>query len=288
MGTRHITNFLVRRPDVRITSQVASLSAQKYLAQNQRKLEVAMQQLASGNRFANSSVDPAGQAISESLKSQVRGFESASMNAQNATSLVQQAEGALNEQNNILIRLRELSVQSASDTFSEVERGFLNNEFQQLTQEVDRIAKTTRFGSQNLLDGSERSYEFHVGIGSQSDNVIKYQQDSNTTASELGLSGLSIDDQSGARDALDSLDTALEQIGSARAKLGAVQSRMEYVINNNESQKENLVAAASKIADTDVAKTISEVRRGQIMQQYQIAMLAAANENDSIALKLVA
>lgn len=273
---------------MRITSQVASLSAQKYLAQNQRKLEVAMQQLASGNRFANSSVDPAGQAISESLKSQVRGFESATMNAQNATSLVQQAEGALNEQNNILIRLRELSVQSASDTFSEVERGFLNNEFQQLTQELDRIAKTTRFGSQNLLDGSERSYEFHVGIGSQSDNVIKYQQDSNTTASELGLSGLSIDDQSGARDALDSLDTALEQIGSTRAKLGAVQSRMEYVINNNESQKENLVAAASKIADTDVAKTISEVRRGQIMQQYQIAMLAAANENDSIALKLVA
>lgn len=273
---------------MRITSQIASLSAQKYLAQNQRKLELSMQQLASGSRFANSSVDPAGQAIAESLKSQVRGFETATMNAQNASSLVQQAEGALNEQNNILIRLRELSVQSASDTFSETERGFLNNEFVQLTEELDRIAKTTRFGSQNLLDGTERTYEFHVGIGSQGDNIIKYQQDSNTTASQLGLEGLSIEDQSGARDALDSIDSALEQIGATRAKLGAVQSRMDHVINNNESQKENLVAAQSKIADTDVAKAISDVRRAQIMQQYQIAMLAASNDSDAMVLKLVA
>lgn len=288
MWAPEIYQFLVRGPDVRITSQIASLSAQKYLAQNQRKLELSMQQLASGSRFANSSVDPAGQAISESLKSQVRGFETATMNAQNASSLVQQAEGALNEQNNILIRLRELSVQSASDTFSEVERGFLNNEFVQLTEELDRIAKTTRFGSQNLLDGTERTYEFHVGIGSRGDNIIKYQQDANTTAAQLGIDGLTIEDQSGARDALDAIDVALEQIGSARAKLGSVQSRMDHVINNNESQKENLVAAQSKIADTDVAKAISDVRRGQVMQQYQIAMLAAANESDGMVLKLVA
>lgn len=279
---------LVREPNVRITSQVAAMTAQRHLSQNQRKLEVSMQQLASGSRFANSSVDPAGQAIAESLKSQARGFESATMNAQNASSLVQQAEGALNEQNNILIRLRELSVQSASDTFSENERGFLNNEFVQLTEELDRIAKTTRFGSQNLLDGTERSYEFHVGIGSGSSNVIKYQQDSNTTASELGIEGLTIEDQSGARDALDSIDTALEQIGSARAKLGSVQSRMDYVINNNESQRENLIAAHSKIADTDVAKAVSDVKKYQVLQQYQIAMLATANENAGLALRLVA
>ncbi len=273
---------------MRITSQTASLSAQKYLAQTQKKLEVSMQQLASGSRFANSSIDPAGQAISETLKSQARGFESATMNAQNASSLVQQAEGALNEQNNILIRLRELSVQSASDTFSEVERGFLNNEYVQLTEELDRIAKTTRFGSQNLLDGTERTYEFHVGIGSQADNIIKYQQDSNTTAVQLGLDGLSIEDQSGARESLDALDSALEKIGSTRAKLGSVQSRMEYVINNNESQRENLILAQSKIADTDVAKTISDIKRSQIMQQYQIAMLATSNESDGLALRLVA
>lgn len=283
MGTR-----LKREPNVRITSQTASLSAQKYLAQTQKKLEVSMQQLASGSRFANSSIDPAGQAISETLKSQARGFESATMNAQNASSLVQQAEGALNEQNNILIRLRELSVQSASDTFSEVERGFLNNEFVQLTEELDRIAKTTRFGSQNLLDGTERTYEFHVGIGSKADNIIRYQQDSNTTAAQLGLDGLSIEDQSGARESLDALDSALEKIGSTRAKLGSVQSRMEYVINNNESQRENLILAQSKIADTDVAKTISDIKRSQIMQQYQIAMLAASNESDGLALRLVA
>ena len=279
---------MVGGPNVRITSQVASLTAQRYLTQTQRKLETSMQQLASGTRFVNSSIDPAGQAIAESLKSQARGYESATKNAQNATSIVQQAEGALNEQNNILIRLRELAVQSASDTVSDTERGFLNNEFVQLSNEVDRIAKTTRFGSQHLLDGSDRNYEFHVGIGSQADNIIKYEQDANTTTSELGIEGVTIDDQSDARDALDSIDESLEKIGSARAKLGAVQSRLEYVINTNESQAESLIEAESKIADTDVAKAVSDIRRNQVLQQYQIAMLSASNDSDSLALKLVA
>lgn len=273
---------------MRITSQVAALTAQRYLSQNQKKLELTMQQLASGSRFVKSSVDPAGQAISENLNSQARGFEAATMNAENASSLIQQAEGALNEQNNILIRLRELSVQSASDTFSEVERGFINNEFVQLTQELNRIAKTTKFGSQNLLDGTEKKYEFHVGIGSKSDNIITYQQDINTTASELGLDGLSIDDQDAARDSLDTIDKAIEDIGSARAKLGAVQSRLDHVISHNEGQRENLISAYSKIADTDVAKVVSDMKRSQVMQQYQIAMLAVANENDSLGLKLIA
>lgn len=273
---------------MRIFSNAALLSTQRVMKQNQNSMEVAMKQLASGNRFANSTVDSAGQAISENIKSQVKGLQAATANAENATSLVQHAEGALNEQNNILIRMRELSVQSASDTFSETEREFLNYEFEQLNQELDRIAKTTRFGSQNLLDGTDRTYEFQVGADASQDSRITYTQDANTTASELGMEGLTIDDQSASRDSLESIDTALEQVSGARAKLGAVQSRLEYAVNNNESQTENLSSAYSKIADTDVAKSFTEMRKAQILQQYQVAVMANANDSQGLALKLIA
>ncbi len=273
---------------MKIFSQAALLSTQRVMQQNQNKLEIAMKQLASGNRFANSSVDAAGQAIAENIKAQVKGMDAATANAENATSLVQHAEGALNEQNNILIRMRELAVQSASDTYSSVEREFINYEFEQINSELDRIAKTTRFGSQNLLDGSERTYEFQVGSDSNSSSRIVYQQDANTTGSELGVDGLSVDSQSSARDALDSIDSALEQISGARAKMGAVQSRLEFAVNNNQSQKENLSSAYSKLADTDVAQAFTEMRRAQILQQYQVAVLANANDSQGYALKLIA
>ncbi len=273
---------------MRIFSNAALLSTQRVMQQNQRSLEISMKQIASGNRFANSSVDAAGQAISENIKAQARGIESATANAENATSLVQHAEGALNEQNNILIRMRELAVQAASDTFSETEREFINYEFEQLNQEVDRIARTTRFGSQNLLDGSERTYEFQVGSDGGRDSRITYHQDSNTTASELGVDGLSVDSQSSALDSLESIDSALELVSAARAKMGAVQSRLEYSINNNQSQKENLDSAYSKLADTDIAKAVSEMRKAQILQQYQVAALASANDSQGYALKLIA
>jgi len=273
---------------VRIFSQAALLSTQRVMQQNQNDLEIAMKQLASGNRFANSSVDSAGQAISENIKSQVRGMQAATANAENAMSLVQHAEGALNEQNNILIRMRELAVQAASDTFSEVEREFINYEFEQINSELDRIARTTSFGSQNLLDGSERTYEFQVGSSRDASSRIVYEQDTNTTGAELGVDGLSVDSQSSALDSLDAIDDALEAISGARAKMGAVQSRLEFAINNNESQKENLSSAYSKIADTDIAKAVTEMRKAQILQQYQVAVLANANDSQGYTLKLIA
>lgn len=273
---------------MKIFNQSTLLSTQRVMQQNQSRLEIAMKQLASGSRFANSSIDSAGQAISENIKSQMQGLGAATTNAENATSLVQHAEGALNEQNNILIRMRELGIQAASDTFSETEREFIDYEFQQLTAELDRIAATTRFGSQNLLDGSERTYEFQVGTNGDSDNRIVYTQDSNTTAAALGISGLSIDSDSSARDSLDAIDEALSLVSGARAKLGAVQSRLEYTIANNESQKENLSSAYSKIADTDVAVAVTEMRRAQVLQQYQVAVLASANDSQSYALRLIA
>ena len=184
--------------------------------------------------------------------------------------------------------MRELAVQAASDTFSEVEREFINYEFEQINSELDRIARTTSFGSQNLLDGSERTYEFQVGSSRDASSRIVYEQDTNTTGAELGVDGLSVDSQSSALDSLDAIDDALEAISGARAKMGAVQSRLEFAINNNESQKENLSSAYSKIADTDIAKAVTEMRKAQILQQYQVAVLANANDSQGYTLKLIA
>jgi len=273
---------------MRISSNFASLTAQRVLSQTQRSTEKAMQELASGSRFSAPGSDAAGHAIAENMRGQIRGYGAAKRNAENAASFVQVAEGALNEQSNILIRQRELAVQAASDTFSDKEREFLNYEFQQLSQEFDRIAKSTRFGSQPLLDGTSKTYEFQVGVSTGDDSVIKYSNDTDTTASNLGVDGLDIDDKDYARDSLESIDDALMQVNEARAKLGSIQSRMDHAMNHIDSQEVNLSEAHSRMADADIPRAISEFRRGQILMQYQAAMLAASNDSTANLLKLIA
>lgn len=273
---------------MRISSNLASLTAQRVIGQTQRSTERAMQELASGTRFSSPGADAAGYAIAENMRAQIRGYGSAKINAENATSFVQLAEGALNEQNNILIRQRELAIQAASDTFSDKEREFLNYEFQQLSEEFDRIAKTTKFGSQPLLDGTAKSYEFQVGVNKGPENIIKFDNDTNTTAAQVGIEGLTIEGKSDARDSLEDIDNALLALNGARAKLGSIQSRMEMAINHIDSQEIHLTEAHSKMADADIPKAISEVRRGQVLLQYQAAMLAAANESNQNMLRLIA
>jgi flagellin len=273
---------------MRISANLASLTAQRVYSQTQLSVEKAMQQLASGTRFSTPGIDAAGYAISEHMKAQIKGFSAARMNAENATSFVQLAEGALNEQGNILTRMRELSIQAASDTFSDKEREFLNYEFQQLVQEFDRVARTTKFGSHALLDGTNTSYEFHVGVHKGADNIVKYTNDTNTTASNLGISGMSVEDKDDARDTLETIDSALVAINGSRAKLGAIQSRMDSAINHIDSQQVNLTQAHSKMADTDVPQAITDVRRGQVLLQYQAAMMAAANDQTQNLLRLIA
>lgn len=273
---------------MRISSNLASLAAQRSLGQTQKSMDKAIQQLASGDRFSVAGVDAAGFAIAENMRAQIKGYSSAKRNAENATSFVQLAEGALNEQNNILIRLRELAIQAASDTFSDQEREFLDYEFQQLMSEFDRVARTTKFGSQPLLDGTAKEYEFQVGVHQGPDNIIKYTNDTNTTSGSLGIDGMAITDKDDARDNLEQIDEALTSINGARAKLGSIQSRMDSVINHIDSQEVNLKEAHSRIADTDVAEAISTVRRGQVLSQYQTAMLQVANEQTMSLLKLVA
>lgn len=273
---------------LRISSNLASLSAQRALGLTQKNTERALQELATGSRFTSAGADAAGYAIAENLRSQIQGYKSARYNADNAVSFVAVAEGALQEQNNILVRLRELAVQAASDTFSDRERKMLDTEYQSLTEEFDRIAKSTKFGSQPLLDGSVKEYEFQVGISKGDENIIKYRSDSDTTLSNLNLDGSAVKDKSDARDSLESIDEALYKLNEARAGLGAIHSRMEIAVNHIDSQVENLSGAHSKMADADVASSVTEARRGQILQQYQASALSSANEAQGYLLRLIA
>ncbi len=272
---------------LRISSNLASMSAQRALGRTQKNTEEALREMATGTRFTSAGADAAGAAIAENLHSQIQGYKSARYNADNATSFVAVAEGALQEQNNILVRLRELAVQAASDTFSDRERAMLNTEYQSLSEEFDRIAKTTKFGSQPLLDGSVKNYEFQVGIGKGDDNVIKYRSDVNTTLSNLDLDGESIGDKGDARDALESIDEALYKVNEARAGLGAIHSRMDEAVNQIDSQVEGLSEAYSKMSDADIADAVSRAQRGQILEQYQAAALSYANESKGYLLRLI-
>ncbi len=273
---------------LRISSNMASLSAQRALGITQRKTDEALRTLATGSRFASVGSDAAGYAVSENMRSQIQGYRAARYNADNAVSFVNVAEGAMQEQNNILVRLRELAIQSASDTFSNRERAMMDYEYQSLLEEFDRIAHTTKFGSQPLLDGSTRTYEFHVGLHKGDENVIEYTNKTNTTASNLGISRTAVDNKGDARDSLEDIDEALYSINEARAQMGAIHSRMETAVNHIDTQVENLTTAYSKMADADVANAVSEVRRGQILQQYQAAALASANENQAYLVRLIA
>lgn len=263
------------------------MTAQRAYTSTERDVGEALRQLASGSRYTTPGTDPAGMAISESLKAQVKGYQAAQRNAETATSFIQVGEAALSEQNNIIIRLRELAVQGASDTLSDRERGYLNDEYQSLTKEFDRIAKSTSYGSTKLLNGSTQSYEFQVGINKGPDNIIGYNNNTDTTASNLGLDGLDVTDKGDARDALESLDSAMKQIGGERAKLGAVQSRLDTTVSHLSSQTETISEAASKQGDTDIADAIGRVRRGQILMQYQTSAMQMSNQNLESAIRLI-
>ena len=266
---------------------MASIHAQKSLSSQQGRVEKALAQLASGDRITRAADDAAGLALSENVRSQVRGISVAKQNALDAMSLVQVSEGGLNEVSNILIRLRELGVQAASDSIGDTEREFLNTEASQLIEEVDRIARTTRFGSQLLLDGSGEKMEFQVGPYGGEENIISFQLDANARASELGIDGIDISDKWEARDSLDSVDGALLKLGKLRSDLGAVQSRLEASTNHLDIQFENLSEARSRIKDADVALASSELASANILQQAALSVLAQANAFPQASLRLL-
>jgi flagellin len=273
---------------LRINTNLASIQAQGQMRIVSRDLQKSLSQLASGSRFTFPGADAANSAISETLRAQERGLKAASQNAEVATSFVQTAEGSLSEQSNILIRIRELAVQAGSDTYSETERGFLNLEAEQLKAEFDRIAMTTKFGSTALLSGKSSRYEFQVGAGGSAENQIAFTNDADTRAGSLDVDGIDLSSKSDARDAMNTIDAALLKINGTRAQFGAVQSRLETAQNFLSSHVAGVSEAKSKITDVDVAEAVSNVRKNQVLQQYQAQVLSEANNAPLAALKLIA
>jgi flagellin len=273
---------------LRINTNIASIAAQRVLNKQSDRMAHAQAALSSGTRIVKAADDAAGLAISENIKGQLSGIKMARSNAYNAQSLIQVSEGGLNEVSNILIRLRELGVQGASDTVSDVERGFLDAEAQQLIEESERIARSTKFGNKSLLDGTGGELEYHVGPFSDEDeNVIRYKMNADATNSNLGIDGISVSDKGGARSTLEAVDAALVKIGEMRADFGAVQSRLQITNSNLDIQYENLSAAKSRISDADVAYESAEMTSAQILQQASVGVLAQANQNGTAALKLI-
>ncbi len=273
---------------LRIATNVPSLNAQRQLKQNSGGIETSMQRLSSGSRINKSSDDVAGLAISEKMRGQIRGLAQAQRNAQDGVSFVQVADGALGETSNILIRVRELATQAASDTVGESERKFINVEVQQLVTELDRISDTTEYSGTKLLNGSGGKLDFHVGVGGGENNVISFEAgEANASASSLGVAGMGVSSKGDARSTLNGIDAALEKVGTMRANFGAIQSRMGATINNLGVYEENLAAANSRIRDTDFAKEAADLAKNSIVQQASVATLAQANTNTALALKLL-
>ncbi len=272
---------------LRIQTNIASISAQRVMDIQQRRLQHATQTLASGSRIINAADDAAGLAISETLRGQLRGTVMAKQNALNAISAIQVSEGGLNEISNIMVRLRELGIQAASDTVSDKERIFINSESSSLIKESDRIAKTTQFGDKKLLDGSGGDQWYQVGAYGEASNIIKASLNFNATAPALGIDDIDMSDRESARSSLKMIDKGIDKVGKMRAYFGATQSRLSTAASQLDSQYENVSAANSRIRDSDVAKESAELASASVLQNAAVTMLAQANQQPAIALKLL-
>lgn len=272
---------------LRINTNIASLTAQRALSSINGRLAGNFRRLATGLRINTAADDAAGLAISERLRAQVRSQDQARRNAQDGISLVQTGEGALNEVGNILLRLRELAVQSANGTVSSNDRATLEEEFRELVDEIDRIGRSTAFNGINLLDGSSSSVAFQVGAGTDiSVNTLSASL-SPVLATGLGLDVLGLTTATAASTAMEAIDTAIDSVARTRGRFGAVQNRLQFTINNLSVQAENLAAAESRIRDVDIAQETAGLARNQILQQAAVAILAQANTQPQLALQLI-
>jgi flagellin len=274
---------------LRINTNVQSLSAQRSLGKVKAEQGSNLEKLASGSRINKASDDAAGLAISEKLKANIRGSQQAKRNAGDGISMIQTAEGGLNEVSNILVRLRELSVQSASDTIGDSERKFSDMEFQNLVQEVDRISSSTKYNGKDLLSGEGDTADFQIGIMNDefNDRISYNPQDSSASADDIGIGGLSVSSKDDAQSNLENIDVAIDKINGNRANLGALQNRLQSTISNLDVKTENLSAANSRIRDTDVAQTSSELTKANILTSSSTSVLAQANSSQNAALKLI-
>ena len=281
---------------ITINTNIASLNAQRNLNGTQGLLQGNLGRLSTGLRINTAADDAAGLAISENLRAQIRSLAQAERNANDAVSLIQTAEGSLNEVSGIMTRMRELAVQAANGTLGTTERGFLDDEFQALSNEIDRIAEVTEFNGINLLDGSASAgLDYQVGINATSNDTLTVSI-SDMHANQIGatstgadtIDDIAVTSVSSAQSALAVIDQAISDLSSERANLGAAQNRLNVTIANLGSARENLAAANSRIRDVDVASETAQLTRNTILMQAGVAVLAQANQMPAMALSLLA
>lgn len=273
----------------RIATNVQSLSAQRTLGITHDGQNRSLEKLSAGERIVRAGDDAAGLAISEKLKAEIRSLRQANRNANDGISLIQTAEGGLSEIQNILVRLRELSMQAATDTVGDVERGFTNKEVENLVQELDRIAEVTKFNGRELLNGTGQALEFQVGTHNnpEQDRMIFNTAMTNARAEHLGVAGMTVLTKEESQMNLDKVDEAIRMVSENRSSLGALQNRLQSTVNNLNVADENLSAANSRIRDVDIANESSELTKKNILAQAGTSMLAQANQNGLLALKLI-
>ena len=274
---------------LRIMTNEAALNAQRHLEASNQRLSGTLEKLSSGSRINKASDDAAGLAISDTLNAQIRSIGQAVRNAQDGGSLIQVFEGGTNEINNILSRIRELAMQSSSDTVGDRERSLINNEVQELKNEIERVSQTTQYAGNKLLNGESSALEFQVGTNNmpEVDRIVFDPGNANLTVGSIGVDGVSIAEKGGAQESLEVLDDAMKRVNEVRAKVGSVQGRLQSTVATQLIFQENLETARSRIRDTDIAQEATNLARESIIRNSGVAMLSQANQTPQVALQLL-
>lgn len=274
---------------LRIATNIASQSVQKNLKEVSNAGNSQLEKLSSGKRITKASDDAAGLAIATNLEAQTKGLRQATRNANDGISMIQTAEGGLNETSNILVRLRELTIQAASDTVGENERGFLDKEYQQLSKEVDRISDSTTFNGSQLLNGKGKgSMDFQVGAFAGEQNKITFDSsETDASSGSIGIGGTGIGNKDDALSAISSVDGAISKVSGQRANLGSIQSRLGSTVKNLETQTINQDSARSVIQDVDVAEASAALASNSVVKNAAVSTLAQANQIPNAALRLI-
>lgn len=273
----------------RINTNIASIAAQRNLGVSNRESESVLSKLSSGSRITKAADDAAGLAISEKMKANIRSMKQADRNANDGISMIQTAEGGLNEVSSILTRMRELAIQTASDTVGDTERSMTNMEYQNLKQELDRISQVTEFNGQKLLDGNGKKYDFQIGVNNDDfqDRIGYDSAQVNARIDDLGVSELDVSSKEGSQASLMNVDQAIEKVSGYRAFLGAIQNRLTSTSNNLQINVENLSQANSRIRDVDYADATAQQAKNSILNAAGTSVLAQANATGQNALKLI-
>ncbi|MCK5882232.1 MAG: flagellin FliC [Bacteriovoracaceae bacterium] len=273
---------------MKVNTNPQSMAAQRALRNNGLEKEKVLSQLSSGERIDHAAVDPAGLAISEKMKANIRSTAMAKRNVNDAISMIQTAEGSLDVMSSMSIRMRELALQTANDTLATTERKMVDLEFQQLKTEINRVISKTEFNGKKLLSGNTEGFDFQVGISAEKSNVLAYDVGSAVkNLSTLGISSNNVRSKVSSQNALSKMDGVLDKISKSRASLGSLSGRMDSSLQNLGISEENLSASNSQIRDTDIARAASDNVKLSIIRDAATATLAQSNQTPQNALKLI-